>query len=112
MMLWPAVCMWVLAWGVQVARGVMYTREEAEGKRLRHPFDTITGGCWQYCGWVAGWPAGCLRLTCWLLAPSPCAAWHASWAVLLAHGALMCHPACLSAYCCRGHWHQPADPQL
>ena len=27
----------------QVTRGVMYTREEAEGKRLRHPFDTITG---------------------------------------------------------------------
>jgi len=23
----------------------MYTREEAEGKRLRHPFDTITGKC-------------------------------------------------------------------
>lgn len=30
----------------QVTRGVMYTREEAEGKRLRHPFDTITGGWW------------------------------------------------------------------
>ncbi|KAL4430687.1 hypothetical protein ABPG75_005943 [Micractinium tetrahymenae] len=28
----------------KVARGVMYTREEAEGKRLRHPFDTITEG--------------------------------------------------------------------
>lgn len=27
----------------QVTRGVMYAREEAEGKRLRHPFDTITG---------------------------------------------------------------------
>ena len=30
---------------LQVTRGVMYTREEAEGKRLRHPFDTITGAC-------------------------------------------------------------------
>ena len=28
----------------QVVRGVMYTREEAEGRRLRHPFDTITEG--------------------------------------------------------------------
>lgn len=28
---------------LQVTRGVMYTREEAEGKRLKHPFDTITG---------------------------------------------------------------------
>ncbi|PSC75522.1 cysteine synthase 2 [Micractinium conductrix] len=28
----------------KVTRGVMYTREEAEGKRLRHPFDTITEG--------------------------------------------------------------------
>ncbi|KAI7845595.1 hypothetical protein COHA_000882 [Chlorella ohadii] len=27
----------------KVTRGVMYTREEAEGKRLKHPFDTITG---------------------------------------------------------------------
>lgn len=25
-------------------RGVMYTREEAEGKRLKNPFDTITEG--------------------------------------------------------------------
>lgn len=30
--------------GVQVTRGVMYTREEAEGKRLKHPLDTITEG--------------------------------------------------------------------
>lgn len=44
-----------LGWWLQVTRGVMYTREEAEGKRLRHPFDTITGamgrvrlcGCYQ-----------------------------------------------------------------
>jgi hypothetical protein len=28
----------------QVTRGVMYTREEAEGKRLRNPQDTITEG--------------------------------------------------------------------
>ena len=28
----------------QVTRGVMYTREEAEGRRLRNPFDTITEG--------------------------------------------------------------------
>eukprot|EP00889_Picochlorum_renovo_P008839 jgi/Picre1/35869/NNA_003328.t1 len=28
----------------KVKRGVMYTKEEAEGKRLRHPFDTITEG--------------------------------------------------------------------
>ena len=28
----------------KVTRGVMYTREEAEGKRLRNPFDTITEG--------------------------------------------------------------------
>lgn len=28
----------------KVKRGVMYTREEAEGKRLRNPFDTITEG--------------------------------------------------------------------
>eukprot|EP00250_Pteridium_aquilinum_P011887 c2036_g1_i1 orf=410-1747(-) len=28
----------------RVMRGVMYTREEAEGKRLRNPFDTITEG--------------------------------------------------------------------
>ena len=28
----------------QVTRGVMYTKEEAEGKRLRNPFDTITEG--------------------------------------------------------------------
>lgn len=33
----------MLAALLQVTRGVMYTREEAEGKRLRHPFDTITG---------------------------------------------------------------------
>lgn len=29
---------------LQVTRGVMYTMEEAEGKRLRNPFDTITEG--------------------------------------------------------------------
>ena len=29
---------------VQVTRGVMYTREEAEGKRLKNPQDTITEG--------------------------------------------------------------------
>ncbi|KAJ3673618.1 hypothetical protein LUZ60_005610 [Juncus effusus] len=28
----------------KVKRGVMYTREEAEGKRLKYPFDTITEG--------------------------------------------------------------------
>ena len=28
----------------RVTRGVMYAREEAEGKRLRNPFDTITEG--------------------------------------------------------------------
>lgn len=28
----------------KVVRGVMYTREEAEGRRLRNPFDTITEG--------------------------------------------------------------------
>lgn len=28
----------------QVKRGVMYTSEEAEGKRLKNPFDTITEG--------------------------------------------------------------------
>ncbi len=28
----------------QVTRGVLYTQEEAEGKRLRNPFDTITEG--------------------------------------------------------------------
>ena len=28
----------------KVKRGVMYTREEAEGKRLKNPFDTITEG--------------------------------------------------------------------
>ena len=28
----------------KVTRGVLYAPEEAEGKRLRHPFDTITGG--------------------------------------------------------------------
>ena len=28
----------------QVTRGVLYTREEAEGKRLRNPCDTITEG--------------------------------------------------------------------
>ncbi|KAL6520810.1 hypothetical protein OROHE_016991 [Orobanche hederae] len=28
----------------KVTRGVMYTREEAEGKRLKNPFDTITEG--------------------------------------------------------------------
>ena len=30
--------------GMQVTRGVMYTQQEAEGKRLRNPFDTITEG--------------------------------------------------------------------
>ena len=29
---------------VQVTRGVMYTQQEAEGKRLKNPFDTITEG--------------------------------------------------------------------
>jgi len=29
---------------VQVMRGVMYTKQEAEGKRLKNPFDTITEG--------------------------------------------------------------------
>lgn len=29
---------------LKVTRGVLYTREEAEGKRLRNPFDTITEG--------------------------------------------------------------------
>ncbi|XP_075671232.1 cysteine synthase 2-like isoform X2 [Castanea sativa] len=29
---------------LQVTRGVMYTREEAEGQRLKNPFDTITEG--------------------------------------------------------------------
>lgn len=28
----------------KVKRGVLYTREEAEGKRLKNPFDTITEG--------------------------------------------------------------------
>ncbi|XP_057978698.1 cysteine synthase 2 isoform X2 [Malania oleifera] len=28
----------------KITRGVMYTREEAEGRRLRNPFDTITEG--------------------------------------------------------------------
>ncbi|XP_073312211.1 cysteine synthase 2 [Primulina huaijiensis] len=28
----------------KVTRGVIYTREEAEGRRLKHPFDTITEG--------------------------------------------------------------------
>ncbi|WCJ33083.1 Cysteine synthase [Euphorbia peplus] len=28
----------------KITRGVMYTREEAEGKRLKNPFDTITEG--------------------------------------------------------------------
>lgn len=28
----------------KVKRGVLYAREEAEGKRLRNPFDTITEG--------------------------------------------------------------------
>lgn len=28
----------------RVTRGVMYTGEEAEGKRLKNPFDTITEG--------------------------------------------------------------------
>ncbi|PNH08492.1 Cysteine synthase 2 [Tetrabaena socialis] len=32
------------ATGCEVKRGVMYTSEEAEGKRLRNPFDTITEG--------------------------------------------------------------------
>lgn len=29
---------------VKVTRGVLYAQEEAEGKRLRNPFDTITEG--------------------------------------------------------------------
>ncbi|XP_034677854.1 cysteine synthase 2-like isoform X2 [Vitis riparia] len=29
---------------LQITRGVMYTREEAEGRRLKNPFDTITEG--------------------------------------------------------------------
>lgn len=28
----------------RVTRGVLYTREEAEGKRLRNPYDTIVEG--------------------------------------------------------------------
>ena len=28
----------------QVTRGVLYTRQEAEGKRMKNPFDTITEG--------------------------------------------------------------------
>lgn len=28
----------------KVTRGVMYTKEEAEGKRLKNPFDTVTEG--------------------------------------------------------------------
>ena len=28
----------------KVTRGVMYTKEEAEGRRLKHPFDTVTEG--------------------------------------------------------------------
>ena len=28
----------------RVTRGVMYAREESEGKRLKNPFDTITEG--------------------------------------------------------------------
>ena len=28
----------------RVCRGVMYTKEEAEGKRLKNPFDTVTEG--------------------------------------------------------------------
>lgn len=28
----------------KVMRGVMYTKEEAEGRRLKNPFDTITEG--------------------------------------------------------------------
>ena len=28
----------------KVERGVLYTRHEAEGKRLKNPFDTITEG--------------------------------------------------------------------
>lgn len=28
----------------KVTRGVMYAREEAEGQRLKNPFDTITEG--------------------------------------------------------------------
>ena len=64
----------------QVTRGVMYTREEAEGRRLRNPFDTITEGIginrlttnfemasidgafrgkWQW--WPAAWRFGRLR---------------------------------------------------
>lgn len=28
----------------KVTRGVMYSKEEAEGKRLKNPFDTVTEG--------------------------------------------------------------------
>lgn len=28
----------------KVTRGVMYTKEEAEGRRLKNPFDTVTEG--------------------------------------------------------------------
>jgi hypothetical protein len=28
----------------KVTRGVIYTREEAEGRRMNNPFDTITEG--------------------------------------------------------------------
>ena len=72
---WPALC---VGWRVQVTRGVMYTREEAEGKRLRHPFDTITGGCWcQHVVWPGqtGWTVGCefrAHQQTGLLAGHPC----------------------------------------
>ena len=33
-----------LVFRMQVTRGVMYTKQEAEGKRLKNPFDTITEG--------------------------------------------------------------------
>lgn len=28
----------------KISRGVLFTKEESEGKRLRNPFDTITEG--------------------------------------------------------------------
>ena len=32
----------------KVTRGVMHTRDEAEGRRLKNPFDTITEGLGKY----------------------------------------------------------------
>lgn len=39
----PVPCCTLLT-RVQVKRGVLYTRAEAEGTRLRHPYDTVTEG--------------------------------------------------------------------